>query len=258
MRPQRHRFLARARRGRSASRSSVRRRHRAQAPGLREHLARRIGDQEQVGADLPLVLLGDRLHRRRILRVIAAFRFDRSATSRASRAKCSNSVVRYSSSSVPASSRPRRSSFSACAVTATLTRYTATPIATTASSALARKMRLVSDEKIVIAAEREVDLDFAPGVRHDDAPRLERRRFVPRDDGVGARRHVLEPVRPSGVGDGEVAVREHEDERAHVRMDVAEHAHDARAIEAHRLRAARPRSGRGRTILVFESENTLW
>ena len=68
----------------------------------------------------------------------------------ASRVKCSNSVLRYSSRSVPASSTPRRSSLSACAVTATFTRYTATPIVRTASSADAKKIRLVSDEKRVI------------------------------------------------------------------------------------------------------------
>ena len=45
---------------------------------------------------------------------------------------------------------PRRSSFSACAVTATFTRYTAKAIASTASIALATKMRFVSDENSVI------------------------------------------------------------------------------------------------------------
>ena len=64
------------------------------------------------------------------------------------------------------------------------------------------------------------------------------RRFVPGDHGVGARRHVVEPVSALVVGDGEVAVREDEDERAHVRVDVAEHAHDAGTIELDRLRAA--------------------
>ena len=92
----------------------------------------------------------------------AAFRFDWSASSRPSRAKCSNSVVRYSSRSVPASSMPRRSSFSACAVTATLTRYTATPIATTVSSALAKKIRLVREEKIVIAGRARNSLRLRP------------------------------------------------------------------------------------------------
>jgi hypothetical protein len=59
-------------------------------------------------------------------------------------------VLRYSSSSVPASSTPRCSSLSACAVTATFTRYTARLIASTASIALAKKMRFVSDENTVI------------------------------------------------------------------------------------------------------------
>ncbi len=58
-------------------------------------------------------------------------------------------------------------------------------------------------------------------------------------DGVGAGRHVVDPVAAVGVGDGEEAVREHQDERAHVRMDVAEDAHDARPLEADGLRSAR-------------------
>ena len=60
--------------------------------------------------------------------------------------------------------------------------------------------------------------------------------LVPGDHAVVARRHVVDVVTPLAVGHREVRMAEHEDERAHVRVDVAEHAHDARPIEADRPR----------------------
>ena len=68
--------------------------------------------------------------------------------------------------------------------------------------------------------------------------RLRRHALVPRDHVVGARRHVVDAVAAVGVGQREERMAEHEDERVHVRVDVAEHAHDAGPVEAHRLGAA--------------------
>ena len=59
--------------------------------------------------------------------------------------------------------------------------------------------------------------------------------FVPRHDGVGARRDVVEAIAALGVGHREERMAEHQDERAHVRMDLAEDPHDSRPIEPDRL-----------------------
>ena len=56
--------------------------------------------------------------------------------------------------SSPASTRLSSSSASACRVTTTLTRYSAAPIDSTASSALARKIRFESDDSISILLAR--------------------------------------------------------------------------------------------------------
>ena len=50
------------------------------------------------------------------------------------------------------------------------------------------------------------------------------------------------PIPPLVVGHREIAVGEHEDERAHVRMDFAEDADDAGLVEAHRTWIARRRT----------------
>jgi hypothetical protein len=71
---------------------------------------------------------------------------------RASRPKFPKLNLRYPSTSVAASSSPRCSSLLAWRVTARLTMPTATAIDTTASSAVAKKMRFVSDEKRFIGS----------------------------------------------------------------------------------------------------------
>ena len=53
--------------------------------------------------------------------------------------------------------------------------------------------------------------------------------FVPGDHAVGARRHVVDAIAAVGVGHREERMAEDEDERVHVRVDVAEDADDARA-----------------------------
>ena len=63
------------------------------------------------------------------------------------RAKLSNSERRWSSTSVAASIRSRCSSSSVCVVMRALTKYTAAPIDSIASRALARKMRLVIEPR---------------------------------------------------------------------------------------------------------------
>ena len=99
-------------------------------------------------------------------------------------------------------------------------------------------MRLVSDESSLIGSQREVQLRRCrrpaprPSARSSATPSFQA------TSGVGAGRDVVDAVAALGVGDREEAVAEHQDEGAHVRVDVAEHPHDARAVEAHRLRAA--------------------
>ena len=69
------------------------------------------------------------------------------------------------------------------------------------------------------------------------AARLEGSALVPRDHPVGPRRYVVDPVPAVGIGHREERMAEHQDEGIHVGVDVAEHPHDARAVEAHGLRA---------------------
>ncbi len=80
----------------------------------------------------------------------AAFSFGVSAISRAASRKLSDKVVRHSATSPAASSSSRCSPASASRVTRTLTTKIAAPIATTASSELARKIRLVSEARTLI------------------------------------------------------------------------------------------------------------
>ena len=87
-------------------------------------------------------------------------------------------------------------------------------------------------------SKRNESSTVAAAFRNRRAARVERHGLVPRHDGVRPGRHVVDAVPAFLVRHGEVAVREHEDERAHVRMDVAEDADDARAVEADGLRAA--------------------
>ena len=105
------------------------------------------------------------------------------------------SVAHCSSTSVPASISPRCSSASASRVVVRLTKYTAAPIDTTASAALARKMRLVSDPRIVTRlSQGEIRFDCAAIFRDDDRPRLADRAFVPGDQRIAAGRHAADLV----------------------------------------------------------------
>ncbi len=83
-----------------------------------------------------------------------AFNFGRSATRRAMTVNVWTSVAVCWSTSVPASISPRCNSASASRVVVRLTKYTANAIDSTASAALARKMRLVSEPRIVIYLSR--------------------------------------------------------------------------------------------------------
>ena len=74
----------------------------------------------------------------------------RSATSLASSRMSRDSARRCSSTRAPDCIKPRSSSASASRVSRAPTKYIATPIVTTASRALARKMRFVSEESSVI------------------------------------------------------------------------------------------------------------
>ena len=81
-----------------------------------------VGDDAAGRRELLLILLGDRLHRRRIVGVDRRLQARQVGDEpRLAREVLDQLDRRYSSMSVPASSRPRRSSCSACAVTATLT-----------------------------------------------------------------------------------------------------------------------------------------
>ena len=92
----------------------------------------------------------------------------------------------------------------------------------TARSALARKMRFESEDSIGgvrsrsahgrSGRHREVHLGLA-AVRHGDRLRLGIDGLVPHHDLVRPRRHAVDPEPALAVGDGEVGVREDEDER---------------------------------------------
>ena len=125
----------------------------------------------------------------------------------------------------------------------------------TASSALARKIRLRSDDsdshRSVKSSSATPPSGTVIGRASDEVPSFHA------IDAVGAGRHVLDAVAPLAVGHREERMAEDEDEGVHVRVDVAEHAHDAGPIEADRPRVA----GRVAPEIerrVFESENTLW
>src|SRR5687767_2275951 len=127
------------------------------------------------------------------------------------------SVAHCSSTRVPASIRPRCSSASASRVVVRLTKYTAAPIDTTASAALARKIRLVSDPRMVTRlSQGEIRLDSSAGVRDDDRPRFTNRAFVPCDQRVAPGRDAANLVSAVDRRDGEVPMVEDKDERAHM------------------------------------------
>ena len=90
---------------------------------------------------------------------------------------------------------------------------------------------------VVIAAGSRARSTPPSGTRDRPAARTRRPSFQA-IDAVGAGRDVVDPVAPLGVGHREERVAEDQDERVHVRVDVAEHAHDAGAIEADGLRPA--------------------
>ena len=82
----------------------------------------------------------------------AALSFGASAIRRAIIMNVCARVVRNWSTTALVAKMSRRMASSASRVTLTLTRYTATPIESTASSALVRKMRLRSEDSTFIAA----------------------------------------------------------------------------------------------------------
>ena len=61
---------------------------------------------------------------------------------------------------------------------------------------------------------------------------------MPGRHGIAADRNVVDAIAPLGVGRGVERVAEHQHEGAHVRVNLAEHPHDARAIEPYGLRLA--------------------
>src|SRR5215204_1353230 len=91
------------------------------------------------------------------------------------------------------------------------------------------------------SSDAEVRVDVAAGIadRHRPPGRITAEGLVPQRDRIGPRRDPVDPVAPLVIGDGEVPVGEYQDERAHVRMDVAEHADHSRPIEPDSLRLAR-------------------
>src|SRR5436190_18399533 len=87
------------------------------------------------------------------------------------------------------------------------------------------------------SSDGEVPVDFAAGLTDGDGPPgwIAVHRLVPDRQRVGARRHPVDAIPPLVVGHREIAVREDEDEGAHVRVDLAEDAHDPRPLEPYRL-----------------------
>ena len=85
VRPQRHGFFSMARIGDGFVQAATRVVGR-QAAAFGQHRTGWVGDQQQIASNLALIAFGDRLDRRSDRVVMAAFMFDRSATSRPSRA----------------------------------------------------------------------------------------------------------------------------------------------------------------------------
>src|SRR5580765_4232661 len=113
------------------------------------------------------------------------------------------------------------------------------PMHTTVSAALARKMRLESEEsRAMELSQCEIQIDRRAILEDDEWPRLLRDTFIPRRHRVGAGRNAIDSVAALVVGHREEAMGEHENERIHVRMDVAEDPHDAWIAESHRLRSS--------------------
>src|SRR5215471_7319965 len=79
----------------------------------------------------------------------------------------------------------------------------------------------------------EIDRAGASRLNHDlaaDRPGA----LVPRRDGVLPGRKVGEVEGPLGAGGGEEGIVEHQDDAAHIGVDVAENLHDAGLVEADR------------------------
>src|SRR5688572_33152883 len=90
---------------------------------------------------------------------------------------------------------PRCSSASASRVVVRLTKYTAAPIDTTANAALARKIRLVSDPRMVTRLSQcEIRFDGAAVFGNDDGTRFADRTFVPCDERIASGRDAADLI----------------------------------------------------------------
>jgi hypothetical protein len=116
-------------------------------------------------------------------------------------------------------------------------------------------MRFVRDENRVIAGE--ICLDDAAVRRHRDRFAVADGAFDPRNQRVGAGRHAVDLVAAIRVRHAEEAVREHQDEGVHVRVDLAEHAHHARPIEPHGLRSSRGIASQIEPLRLREREDVV-
>src|SRR5262245_56839485 len=99
----------------------------------------------------------------------------------------------------------------------------AKPIAITTTSALAKKMRLVSEKMRLMprsADDPEVGLDGFT-IANGDRPRFGVAQLAPDQQRVRTGWHGANRVSAVVIGDGKETVAEDEDIRAHVRVDVA-------------------------------------
>ena len=170
----------------------------------------------------------------------AAFSWGMSAMKRAARPKLSKSKLRYPSTSVAASAMPRCNSRIRLRRHGSIDDVDGHPDREHRQNRRGKedavRERRERSHRIVKSASMSPPLSPMVIVRRGASPRT---RFVPHRHRVGARRHVLDAIPSVVVGHREITVGEDENEGVHVRMDVAEHADDARPLEAHRFRLAR-------------------
>src|SRR5580765_4510737 len=102
----------------------------------------------------------------------------------------------------------------------------------TTTNALAKKIRLVSEDSRLIGSARHPEIDFdGLALAERDLLVVGMPELAPDDERVRSRRYAGNRVPAIVVRHSEERVAEHEDVGAHVRMDVARDGHDAGRIE---------------------------
>src|SRR6185503_7403245 len=134
----------------------------------------------------------------------------------------------------------RTSLLSANSASPSTAAVTAAPSAASLRLSELRRMRVSTDTGALTALppalrERNVEIDGSRLAGGDvNAPRDRLDVLVPSDDDVVALGHVADREVVGIVGRCEERIGQHENDGAHIRMNVAEHLHGSRAIEGYR------------------------